>query len=231
MPLARSFVADVYRATPPKSYSTNFPLTENPLSEGGLWIPGTVFAQGAATKGAPQTASGHAYSTMVSFDGTNFDDSIACLSGFGANHEVTCTVANAGGATGLEVEILLRSDITSAHIFQYELDCVFNLGGIHLVRWDMTAGSPNSFTSLRAGQSNEAPLADGDQVYGSIVGTVVTCKYKPFGGSFTTLFTYDTAGDTTKYSTGNPGIGFWNETGSATNQPKLAFSSFAANTL
>lgn len=214
------------------SFSTNFPATENPISQSGKWTNGSTFSQGAATKTNVQTA-GKAYGTMVAFDGTNFDDSIACLSGFGPNHEVTCTISNSGGFSGfsLELEILLRSSITSAHVFQYEVDCVFGDLGIDLVRWDMTAATPNSNTNLRSRVHGEVAFNNGDQVYASIVGTLITVKYKPFGGSFSTLFAYDTAGDTTKYSNGNPGIGFWNQTGSATNQPLLAWADFLANTL
>jgi hypothetical protein len=212
------------------SFSTTFPATENPLSQSGAWTEGTIMSAGAGTKTACQSATG-AFGTMVSFDGTNFTDSCACLSGFKNDQEVLCTLLNNAAPNGLETEILLRADITSAHIFLYELDCVLSGGGISLVRWDMTVASPNSFTVLRAHPPNEVNFQDGDQVYGSIVGTLVTCKYKAGAGSLTTLFTYDTASDTTKYSTGNPGIGFWNETGSSANQPKLKWKDFLANQL
>jgi hypothetical protein len=161
----------------------------------------------------------------------NFIDSCACLSGFGPDHEVTCTIANSAAVSGLEVEILLRAAIAPNHISLYEIDCITSISGISLVRWDMTTANPNSFTVLRNFQVGEVPLADGDQVYGSIVGTLITVKYKRAGGAFSTLFTYNTAADSVKYSSGNPGISFWNETGSAANQSKFAWSNFTANTL
>lgn len=215
--------------TLPISFSTNFPATENPISQSGRWTNGGVFAQGAATKTNVQTA-GKAYGTMVAFDGTNFNDSLAHLSGFGPDHQVTCTVINLGGFSGfsLEIEILLRSSITSAHVFQYEVDCVFGDLGIDLVRWDMTAASPNAFTTLRTHVANETPFNNGDQVRAKIVGTLITVDYKPFGGSFANLFTYDTSGDTTKYSSGNPGMGFWNQTGLTADQPLFAWADFTA---
>lgn len=214
-----------------KAYATSFPGTENPISESGAWTNGGIFSAGAASKTNVQTA-GKAYGTMFAFDGSNYIDSCACLSGFGPNHEVTCTVANAGAIADLETEILLRASISSTHVQLYELDCVFGLKGIHLVRWDMTTGTPNAFVELRAGLSNEAPFNNGDQVYASIVGTLVTVKYKlASGGGFSTLFTYDTGSDSIKYAVGNPGVGFWNQTGSATNSPKFAWADFLANTL
>jgi len=203
-------------------YTTNFPLTENPISEGGRWTNGGIFG-----KTNVQTSPGRAYGTMVSFDQTNYVDSCACLSGFGADQQVTCTIANSGAVNGLEVEILLRADITAAHVFLYEVDCVFT-GGINLVRWDMTNANPNSFTYLRRLVTGEVPFANGDQVQASIIGTLVTVNYMRSGGAFSTLFTHDTAGDSLRYSSGNPGIAFWNETGSASNQPKFAWSNFTA---
>jgi hypothetical protein len=208
------------------TYTTNFPLSENPISEGGRWINGGIFG-----KTDVQTAPGKAYGTMVSFDGSQYVDSCACLSGFGPDHEVTCAIANGGAVGGLEVEILLRADIASDHIYLYEVDCVFSDGGIDLVRWDMTKARPNSYTTLRKHRKGEVPFSDGDQVYAKIVGTVISCKYKPAGGTFTDLFTYDTSRDWVRYRRGNPGVGFWNRTGNASNQSKFAWSDFTANTL
>ncbi len=217
-----------------KTYTTNFPVTENPISEGGRWTNGGIFG-----KTDVQTSPGKAYGTMVSFNGSEFIDSCACLSGFGPDHEVLCTISNSGAMNGLEVEILLRADITSDHIFLYELDCVYTDRGIHLARWDMTKANPNSFTVLRNPHTvvrkllgGEAAFENGDQVYAKIVGTVITCRYKRVGDrAFSNLFTYDTARDAVRHSGGNPGIGFWNETGSAANQSKFAWSNFTANTL
>jgi hypothetical protein len=210
------------------TYTTNFPLAENPISEGGRWTNGGIFG-----KTNVQTSPGKAYSTMVSFDGTNYIDSCACLKGFGPDQEVTGTIANNGGFSGwsLELEILLRADITSDHVFLYEVDCVYGNNGIALVRWDMTKANPNSYTVLRIWQQSEVPFSNSDQVYASIIGTLVTVKYKRAGGAFSTLFTHDTANDSLRYSSGNPGISFWNRTGSASNQSKFAWSDFTANTL
>jgi hypothetical protein len=176
---------------------------------------------------------------MVSFDRSNYVDSCACLGGFGPDHEVTCTIANRGAVGGLEVEILLRADISPDHISLYELDCVYGDHGIHLVRWDMTRANPNSFTELYRSSTmlgrflgGEVPFSNGDQVYAKAVGTVITCRYKRVGDqAFSNLFSYDTAHDAVRHSSGNPGIGFWNETGIASNQSKFAWSNFTATTL
>lgn len=215
------------------TFSTSFPApAENPISQSGAWQNASIMSAGAGTKKDVQTAAGEAYGTMVNFDGTNFTDAAAHITqAFHADQEVTCTLLNNAAPNGLETEILLRADFTSAHVFTYEIDCVLSGPLLNLVRWDMTVANPNTFVELRTGVSGEVAMADGDQVYASIVGTVITCKYKPSGGSFSTLFTYDTSGDATKYSSGKPGVGFWNETGVAANQVKLGWKDFLANGL
>jgi hypothetical protein len=215
--------------SPPPSqltYTTNFPLTENPISEGGRWINGGIFG-----KTNVQTSPGKAFGTMVGFDGTNFIDSCACLKGFGPDQQITCTIANSGNFSGysLELELLLRAEIAADHIHLYEVDCVYGGSGIDLARWDMTKANPNSYTLLRARQQGEVPFSNGDQVQASIIGTLITVKYKRVGGAFATLFTHDTAGDSLRYSSGNPGIAAWNQTGSASAEPLFAWSSFAAS--
>ena len=209
------------------SYSTTFAGTENPISEGGAWISGGIFSGRTHV----QTGNGNVYGTMISFDGTNYMDSCAHLQGFGANHAITATIYNNGVVNGLEVELLLRADITSQHSFGYEIDCYWDGRGIALARLDQTTANRNAFAILRNYVPNETPFNNGDQVYASIVGTVITCRYKPVGGSWSTIFTYDTAPNGTKYSTGNPGVGFWNQTGSSANNGKFAFSDFSAQRL
>lgn len=215
------------------NFFTNFPATENPISQAGAWTNASIMAAGAATKKNVQTNGAEAYGTMVSFDGTNFTDAGACLtSPFSANQEVTCTLLNNSAPFGLETEIFLHTDFTAAHIFTYEFDLVLSSKEVILTLWNMTVASPNAFTTLRAGVGGEIPMTDGDQYYASAVGTVLTFKFKPVGsGSFSTLFTYDTAGDAVKFSSGRPGVGFWNETGVAGNQPLLGWKDFLANGL
>src|SRR5262245_12103467 len=59
-----------------KTYTTNVPTRENPISEGGRWTNGGIFG-----KNNVQTAEGKAYGTMVWFNGSQFVDPCACLSG------------------------------------------------------------------------------------------------------------------------------------------------------
>jgi hypothetical protein len=218
---------------PPAAQSllTSFPATENPISESSAWTNATVFTSGSKT--GVQTGSGNAYGTMVSHTAPAFEDSAAHLAGsWPADHEVTVTLSNSAAPDGLEAEILLRADFTSAHAVCYEVDCYKAGGGIALVRWDNTTGSPESFTVLRNYVASEVALANGDQVRARIQGTLITVWYRAAAGSWgASLFTYDTASDGTKYASGRPGIGFWNETGVAGNQSKFAWADFLATGL
>src|SRR5208337_935597 len=80
-------------ATSGNSYTTNFPLTENPISEGGRWINGgTVGLDWTNVRTTPGLAFGTELSTS-----TNDDDSAAVLSGtWGPNQTVTAAVHMVG---------------------------------------------------------------------------------------------------------------------------------------
>jgi len=201
------------------SYSTNFPLTENPISEGGKWISGGI----NPPRTNVQTASAHAYGTMTSFDGTNYDDSIAILSSaFPANQWAQGTLYNNGAVDLTEVELVLRGNLTATNNTGYEIDIVHSGPLVNLVSWN---GPDNNFTILR-GYNTGFTINDGDVFYAQIVGTVITLKCN---GS--TFATYDTSGDAFKVSSGSPGMGFWNQTGSSANSPKFGLKAYSAGSL
>src|SRR5882672_2047029 len=86
-------------APPPNSYTSNFGIDENPLSEGGKWL------QTDATNTKVKVVGGRAFGTQSGLGA--FDDSNAYLTGFGDNYEVEGTVwVNPGllGAGNREVE-------------------------------------------------------------------------------------------------------------------------------
>jgi hypothetical protein len=90
-------------APPTISYSTDFSITENPLSDGGRWL----HSDGTLT--VCRTGNGKAFGTQT---GTgNYDDSNAYMTGFGNNHEVEGVVwlsPTASTSGYREVEVLLR---------------------------------------------------------------------------------------------------------------------------
>jgi hypothetical protein len=85
------------------TYTTNFDVDENPLSEGGKWL------HTDPTLTTCKAVAGKAFGTQNGSGG--FDDSNAYLTGFGHNYEVEGTVWLNPGLSGTgnrEVEILLR---------------------------------------------------------------------------------------------------------------------------
>jgi len=199
----------------PPSYSTTFTGTENPLSESGVWRTGLATGLDWTD---PQKSGGVAYATMTAFDGTNYIDSIGCLSGFWANHQVQATASVSGSISGLEVELLLRYDISAHNARGYEVDITANGGLLHIVRWN---GAKNSYTVIADSSTTHA---DGDVWVATINGSVITVTQNgtPInwtisgGGSGTSvdLQAWAVANGGSYFSSGNPGIGFWNETGS-----------------
>ena len=93
-------------------YTTSFPLTENPINEGGVW---TVGGRDAIDWTNPRTTPGKAFGTQTGADAAIYTDSIGVMKGtWGADQEVTLTVFNTipGGDYDCEVEILLRFNVT-----------------------------------------------------------------------------------------------------------------------
>ena len=173
-----------------KSYSTNFDVEENPISEGGIWshtgLDWTVV----------QTKSGIAFGTQTGQDG--YDDSYAILSGFSPNHTVSGLIHlidPIDSSCSHEVELLLRwSD--SAHSAQgYEVVLSFDGGYAQVVRWN---GAIGDFTVLA--NSDYPGLKNGDVFSASIVENVITAYVN--GNKI--IQTTDST-----YAEGNPGMGFF----------------------
>jgi hypothetical protein len=198
---------------PEVPFFTNFPNTENPLSENNRWInngaPANSFTKCRCTPG-------FAFGTNV---GSGFDDSYDHLSGFTANYSVTVTLKVAGGlpndGNSREIEIILRqNEDDSSGVKYYEVDAAY-LGAITVVRLE---GASGSFTV--SGYNGNAPgaFSTGDKLRASVSGNVITVDYAPvstgiFGNLGSVNVLTDTAlannGNKQNYTTGQPGIGFF----------------------
>src|SRR5690349_21015769 len=98
-------------------YFTSFPLTENPISEGGRW-----HNLGAATGGwtVVKTASGNALCTNT-LGGTA--DSYAYLTGFGNDYFITATTfrdPSVVDGQDFENELHIRMLDSASNVFTYE---------------------------------------------------------------------------------------------------------------
>jgi hypothetical protein len=207
------------------SYSTNFPATENPLSEGCRWVDGKKVG---LDWNNPVSASGKAYASVQSgLSGSRYDDSIAHLSKsfqtFSPNQFAEATVyAVSGYSANHEVELLLRFSITPHDAHGYEV--LWGLTGyLAVVRWN---GSRGSYTALYDPGRGSVPVPrDGDVLRAEIRGNIVTVKIN--GDTVATVDVTRKGG--TVWSSGQPGIGFWPVDGAT---PKnLGYKSFRAGNL
>jgi hypothetical protein len=178
-----------------ETYTTNFPLTENPISEGGHWINGLTTGIDWSDV---QTIPGQAFSTETG-RGPNYADSTALLTGsWGPTQTVQAVVyISAADSTILEeVELRLRSSLSAHSCTGYEVLFSVKPDNIYsaIVRWNGPLGDFTPLGNRRAG------VVNGDVVKATAVGSTITCYINN-----TAIFSVN---DTT-YPSGNPGMGFY----------------------
>jgi hypothetical protein len=201
-----------------RSYRTGFPLTEDPISEGGLWVNGksdgidwadVVTEQGRAHGGKVKVGAkerraeqGNLESGEAAAPEGDYDDPTAVLTGsWGRNQYVRATVFSRNQTSDLfqEVEIRLRSAISAHSCTGYEVfwRCLkTDEAYAEIVRWD---GKIGAWKSLTRKTGPEFGVKDGDIVEACIVGNVIRGY---INGVEVTSATDDT------YDSGAPGIGF-----------------------
>jgi hypothetical protein len=186
-----------------RTYTTAFPLTENPISEGGNWINGQ--ANGLDwhdMSTTPGLAIGHQ-------SGSSYTDGTALLTGsWGPTQTVEAVVhaVNPKDSCYQEVELRLRSTLTPHSCSGYEISFkATKTSGAYLiiVRWN---GPVGNFTYLLNTSGAQYGVTEGDVVKATIVGNVIT--------AYLNGAEVGTATDAT-YATGNPGMGMNLETGDA----------------
>ena len=185
-----------------QSYSTIFPVTENPLSEGGKWIDGKV----AGLDWTSVAASGGLVYGTESGTGKGdqaYDDSTTLLTGdWGPDQTVEARVrsVNPSETAFEEVEIRLRSGLSAHTSTGYEV--LFRCSKTpkayaSIVRWD---GPLGKFTYLTQKYGQQYGAGDGDLIKATISGNVIT--------GYINDVPVLSATDST-FSSGSPGIGFW----------------------
>jgi hypothetical protein len=175
----------------PVSYTTDFNLTESPISEGGVW------KHAGLDWTLVNTSGGLAYGTQSGSRG--FDDSYAYLSGFPADQAASGVIhldSRIDRSTTHEVEILLRWSDAAHDAHGYECNLAYDGSYVEIVRWN---GGLGSFTYLNRG-SAPAGVHEGDTLRAQIVGNTITVSLNG-----TQLVS---ATDST-FTSGNPGMGFW----------------------
>jgi hypothetical protein len=179
---------------PVHTYTTNFPLTENPMSEGGRWIDGkTVGLDWGDISTTPGLAIGHA-------GPKTFADATALLTGaWGPTQTAEAVVYSKAPYRYPEVSLRLRSSLSPHKCTGYEISNSLKSGKsayLIIVRWN---GPLADFTYLVQLHGKKYSVTTGDVMKATIVGDVITA-YK--NGVQVAQVKDDT------YSTGRPGMGF-----------------------
>jgi hypothetical protein len=205
----------------PRIYTTRFPLTENPISEGGQWVNGR---QEGLDWADICTRAGFAYGTEsgVAQGAARYDDSTALLTGvWGPDQMAQATVraVNPNEKIYEEVELRLRSALSAHKATGYEIlfRCLKTDNAYaEIVRWN---GPLGDFTYLIQARGMQYGVADGDVVKATIIGNVITAY---INGVQVLQATDDT------YASGSPGIGFFLEGASGMNAD-YGFTEFMAS--
>jgi hypothetical protein len=214
----------------PRTYTTTFTATENPISEGGNWINGQTV--GLDWKNM-RTVSGLAYGTQDGSGGPPYNDSTAVISGSWSPDQsaeaIVHTVNQQTGGVYEEVELRLRTTITAHSIKGYEVNWRANHDGTQYHQigyWYGPIGTgscalncafaavPNSINSCCNGMDaahGNPGLYDGDTVGASIVGNHITTWVIHLGVKTILQSFNDTggAGGGAYFTSGSPGMGHW----------------------
>ncbi|MGA2515980.1 MAG: InlB B-repeat-containing protein [Thermodesulfobacteriota bacterium] len=187
-----------YQLSFANTYTTTFPLTENPISESGMWINGGTVGLDWCNVQTNGGSPGLAYGTETG--SINYNDSTALLTGtWGPNQTVTATVYTTitGNSNYEEVELRVRSSLSAHNCTGYEINFSVNPSNpyVQIVRWN---GALGDFTELNGTGSSGAK--NGDVILATISGSTITAY---INGTAVLSATDST------YSTGSPGMGFY----------------------
>jgi hypothetical protein len=196
------------------AYRTNFDVTEYPLSEGGRWNKASnAWTYVRAENGVVFGTNGVTNS---------YDDSVAFLSGFGADQTIEGVVQINPGATGSahEVELWLRGRSDTNNLWGYEV-CFWRTGEVQLGAWNGAFGDVVTLnTDLSIPWTAASPLKTGDRIKAQIVGNTIQAWINDV---------LKLRAVHTKFATGQPGIGFFIRPGGSNNIVSLTSISASSN--
>jgi predicted RNA-binding protein len=224
--------------SPVRSYRTDFPLEENPLSEGGMWINGNadgidwtdVMSSHGVVYGAPsrmdvaerRIEQGNLDSGDDSDPVGDYDDPTAVLAGeWGPDQHAKATVhsRNPTAQYFQEVQLRVRTVIEPNKCTGYEVfwRCLkTDEGYAEIVRWN---GPVGDFTSLKKLFGANCAVEHGDIVEATIEGNLL----KGFINGVEVINATDDV-----FQSGSPGVGF--NFGVGETNVDHGFSSFEVDT-
>jgi hypothetical protein len=225
-----------------RTYATDFPLEENPISEGGFW------QHRGSSWAVVRTFPNRAVGTQTGDSG--YDDAYAYLVGFGPNQtaqatlwkdpaigedSITCKTWRrlAGprvrghycdGPGTHEVELLLRWSDSAVSARGYECNLAWDGKYAEIVRWNGPFGDFTYITRQRTFNSGIMPPNNGDIFKATISGTKITVYLNKNDGKGDQLIV---TGTDPTFTDGNPGMGFYIQD---TDDPaKFGFANFKAS--
>jgi hypothetical protein len=215
-----------------RTYSTNFaspPAPEDPISEGGMWmIPTSEWYAVRTTQGKAFGTEPGTQGNCTQGAGAACSDSTALLTGaWGPDQTVQGTIYVSGAVgTGCcqEVELRFRSNIDNVNhlITGYEWNCSVQPSNPYngIARWN---GQIGNWTPI--GPSSNIGCANGDVIKLSMIGTQITVWKQTGGtGAFNQIMQFNDS----SFTSGNPGIGFFNANNALAQDANYGWSSFSA---
>ena len=191
-----------------QTYTTHFPLTEDPISESGEWINGGAVGLDWTNV---RTTPGFAFGTMPGTAGSlGFADSWALLNGtWGPDQTAQATInaPSTNDSCHQEMELVLRGNL-SAHVATgYEIFVKAandSSSYLFIVRWN---GGYGDFTYLENTDVGSAyGVKTGDVFEATIVGNTITAY---INGLQKAQVTDTGVGGFGPWLTGSPGMGFY----------------------
>lgn len=209
-----------------ETYITGFPVDENPLSEGGNWVDGSI--NGLNTDCAvTNNCAGLQYAYGLQSGTNGYDDSIAVLTGTNWNPTQSLTLTiyctnQLPSCAGVyeEVEYGLDCTISNNWFSGYFMDCSLNSDSSY-VELGLSYGPNGINTNWGADVYDLPPVTNGSSITAAICsqtitisvnGAVIICSTDPTGISI---------------PNGAPCIGFYHENTNAV-QTQFGISSFCA---
>jgi len=208
------------------SYSTNFPVAQNPISENGQFVTSTSpgvdwsglqLGGGGNLPVAPVEIAAPGQAESVDYANPNYGDALAVLTGdWGADQSASITVGDIPPTSAgyEEVEIHLRTDPTTGT--GYEVAWAYNHDYLLIATWNGggVVGT-GAYTTLLEDHGPQYAIEPGDTLTASIQDDRITV--------YTDGVQVAQITDST-FSSGNPGFGF-NEGGT----DEYGISSFSAS--
>ncbi len=210
-----------------RTFSTNFLLTENPISQNNMWIQG--FTDGLDW-GDVQTNGSIAYGTTDDISPPPYTDSIAVIRGLWNRNQmaqaVVHTVNQQSGGIYEEVELRLLNTISQHSITGYEINFSCRHDGTQYTQIGRYQGANGNTSWAGIGPSPPSTsvtgpgLFDGDIVKATIINGLITVYINNVQVNQVTDITY---------TSGSPGIGFFMQDGPIGLLSDFGFTQFTAS--